>query len=152
MHHIRAWESRSGPLTSLSPRGWWAGRRSPPFNRANFNTSQNHLGDRHCLPRCELPSALCGPGKSSRSDRGCTETGQWMEDFHGSPAGHQTHKIQCSSSVLGTRTPLTRASCWNAPWHAFPHSSVSFFISVSFSLWDLLTLATSRAALQWGIK
>lgn len=128
-------------------------RRSPPFYGANFNTSQKHLWEHCCSPHCELPSALCGPGKSSRSERGCTETGLQMEDFRSSPAGRQTHRTQCSSSVQGApRTPLTLASCWSTPWHTFPHSSVSVFISDFLSLWDLLTLATNRAALQWGIK
>lgn len=73
---------------------------------------KNHLWGHCCLPRCELPSALCGPGKRSRNGRGCTKMGRKMEDFHGSPAGRPTHRIQCSSSVLGApSTPLTPAPC-----------------------------------------
>lgn len=130
------------------------GRRSQHLNTPTSTHLQTTSRSIAACPAVNYHQLFVSRGKSSRSNRGFAEMGLQTEmDFHGSPTGRQTHRIQCSSPVLVSPcTPLTPASCWNVPRQAFPHSSVSFFISVSFSLWDLLMLATNRAALQWVIK
>lgn len=50
------------------------------FYHASFNTSLIQVWDRHSLPCCELPSTLCGLGRSSRSSYHLGQICRW-EDF-----------------------------------------------------------------------
>lgn len=128
---------------SLWERQRGGGEQSPPFYCANFNTSQNHLWQHHCLPRCELPSALCRPRKTSRSDRGWRAS-RWTyswEYFCGSLAEHLTHRIQCCSSVLSdTHTPLTLLKC--------TLTQLRLFLSIILHLCLPLTLGSVNAGDQ----
>lgn len=138
MHHIRALEPWSGPLTSLSPRGWWA-----RLILATIRTRQfQHI------PK-PTPREGRAPDLTVVFTEMCLQTEM---DFHSNSCCSSDTQdpvfLFCSGCPMHPCAPLTPASCWNVAWQAFPHSCEPFYISVSFSPWDLLTLATNRAALQ----
>lgn len=72
IHHIRAPESWSGPLTSLSPRGWWTGPTVTAIIPRQFQqVSKPPLGASPPLAAVNYRQLFVGWGTSSRSDRGC---------------------------------------------------------------------------------
>lgn len=71
------------------------------FYQANFNMSQNHLWEHCCLARCVFLSVFHSSAKCSRSACICREQ-RLMEDLKYFTAGCFAHKVQCSSSFLGT--------------------------------------------------
>lgn len=153
IHHIRGWEPRTGTLTSLSLK---RGRRGNGHHHFNAPISTHLKTTSGRITACtavnyyqlfvgqEKPPDLTVAGEH----RDGPTAG---EHFHGSPAVRPTHWIQCCSSVLSnTHTPLTLLKCTLTQLQL--SLSLSFFISVFLSLWDLLTMATNRAVPHWGIK
>lgn len=117
IHHIRAPESWSGPLTSLSPRGWWAGPTVTAIIPRQFQqVSKPPLGASPPLAPLWITVSSLWAGGQAPDLTVAAEHQDGPTD-----GGCPTHRIQCSSSVLSAPcTPLTPASCWHALWHTFP--------------------------------
>ena len=116
IHHIRAQESWSGPLTSLSPRGWWAEPTVASILPRQFQqVSKTTSGIATARPAVNYRQLFVARVRAPD----LTEAAEHRDG----PAdgGCPTHRVQCSSSVLSAPcTPLTPASCWHAPWHTIP--------------------------------